>query len=256
MRRSARLPPRYGSRGHAGGADVGVRRVAPTFGKALHLTWSHKAGGRIGVESGAERLTAHMLTLDPRVRRFDTQPFTVDLIDGRLLRTPDEVKAARSKHRDRAGNRFYTPDFGVEWYDDPRSAVEVKLEGHEGAGDYAIAQDILKAYGYRFQRVVIPGNPRHPLHSNVPLVRQAAMRTSLWPSSALLQRIQLVFDGGPLPLGEACPALGISHNLVPVLLASGAIAADLHAQHIYAAMPLQRGDGDLGHLMLIEKVLR
>lgn len=256
MRRSGRLPPRYGSRGLAGGADVGVRRVAPTFGKVLVLTSSPKSGEALAVESDAELLVVDMLTLDPRVKRFDTQPFTVDLIDGRLLLTAEEVSAARARHRGREGNKFYTPDVGVEWHADSRSAIEVKLEGYEGDQDFGPARTILESYGYRFQCVVMPANPTHPLKSNLPLLRQAAMRQDLWPSAELLERIQRLFADGPVLLGKACPALGISPNLVPVLLASGAISADLFSRHIHGAMPLEFADGDLAHLMLIEEVQR
>lgn len=238
MRRSGRVPPRYGSRGSVGGADVGVRRVAPTFGKVLLLTSSAKSSEALAVESDAELLTVDMLTLDPRVKRFDTQPFTVDLIDGRLLRTAEEVSAARARHRGREGNKFYTPDVGVEWHDGPQSAVEVKLEGYEGDQDLGLAQSILESYGYRFQRVVIPANPTHPLKRNLPLLRQATMRQDLWPSAELLERIQGLFAEGPVLLGQACPALGISPNLVPVLLACGAVSADLFSCHIHGAMQL------------------
>ncbi|WP_164962404.1 hypothetical protein [Rubrivivax sp. JA1026] len=91
----------YGTRGRLGGADGGIRRVAPSFGKVLHLTSSDKAGDRFAVESDAERLVSHLLTVDPRVRRFEPQPFTVDLVDGRILRSREAVAEARQKHRQR-----------------------------------------------------------------------------------------------------------------------------------------------------------
>ncbi|MBN6207494.1 hypothetical protein JYK21_13550 [Ralstonia pickettii] len=84
----------------------------------------------MAVESDSERLVAHMLTLDPRVKRFKAQPLTVDLIDRRLLRTREAVTEARARYKDRDGPKFYTPDFEVNWHSISRSIIEVKLEGY------------------------------------------------------------------------------------------------------------------------------
>lgn len=260
MARRGRTPPPYGSRGRPNGVDVGIRRVAPTFGKVLHLTGSAKAGDRLAVESDAERLAVHMLTLDPRVAGLSAQPLTVDLIDGRLLWNPEDVAAARTQHRGRAGPRFYTPDLAVEWHGQGPSFIEVKVEGYEGDEAYAqsllAAARVLEAHGYRLQFAVIPAYPHHPLHSNVPLLRSAALRRDLWPSAELTRKVEQFLAGGAVSVGGVCRALEISPNLIPVLLASGAVSADLFASHIYAAMPLERSDGDLSHLMLIDRVIR
>lgn len=258
MKRSKPITPSYGNRGRLNGADRGVRRVAPTFGKVLHLTGSTKGPERFAVESDAERLVVQLLTIDPRVQRLDPQPFQVDLIDGRVLYSHEEVLAAKAKHRGREGQKFYTPDFRVYWLDRPRSAIEVKLEGYEGTKDYqavlALARDILEANGYHFARLVIPANPRHPLRGNLPLLSTAAGRKDLWPSPALLQRLDQLCEAGPTTAAQLCRALDLSPNLMPVLLASGAVRADLFSQPIFGAMPLEAAYGDLSHLILIHEV--
>lgn len=128
----------YGRRGRLSGADAGIRRVAPSFGKALYLTYSAKTNGLFAIESDAERLVANMLTLDPRVASFRPQPFRVDLLDQRILRTADAIAEARQKHKSREGAKFYTPDFEVVWLDRTRSIFEVKVEGYEGDGHQVV----------------------------------------------------------------------------------------------------------------------
>ena len=248
----------YGSRGRLAGADTGVRRVAPTFGKVRLLTYSEKASGQMAVASDSERLVAHMLTLDPRVKRFKTQPLTVDLIDRRVLRTPEQVAEARTRHKDREGPKFYTPDFEVDWYGFSRSLIEVKLEGYIGDQKYELAlntgAEILEAIGYRFSKVVIPANPKHPLRSNVPLLKQAASRLDLWPSRETIQAIEAICEDRHVYLDKLCRELAISPNLVPALLVSGAVSADVARHAINGKMELEPAFGDLTHLQLLEGV--
>lgn len=239
-------------------ADIGVRRVASTFGKAQFLTYSSKSIGSLTVESDTERLVAHMLTLDPGVSRFQTQPFTVDLIDGRLLKTPEALSEARAKHKFRLGPKFYTPDFAVDWLAYPRSALEVKLEGYVGDDDYAsvlrLATAILESNGYRFVKVVMPVNAKHPLRSNLPLLRKAASRRDLWPDSDLVQKIGTTCQTESITLGALCVALDLSPSLVPALLVSGAVSGDVAGQALNGAMVLAPAYGDLGHLALLDGV--
>lgn len=250
----------YGSRGRIGGADSGIRRVAPTFGKVLHLTSSHKAAGRMAVESEAERIVSHLLTVDPRIRRFAPQPFTVDLVDGRILRTAEEVAQARQKHRKRAGWRFYTPDFEFQQETNPRAVTEVKLEGFEGDTEYESAlgraREVLDAAGYSFSRMVVPADAKHPLRANLQLLRMAGVRTDLRPDEQLLARIEEVCAHGPVALDEFCKALCVPPGLVPVLLICGAVRGDVARQRICGPMRLEAAYGDLSHLHLFETLVR
>jgi hypothetical protein len=199
-----------------------------------------------------------MLTLDPRVKAFQTQPFTVDLIDEKILRLNEEVSEARKKHSKRAGPLFYTPDFAIDWIQLTRSALEVKLEGFEGDEEYQkklqLGASILTAHGYRFSVAVIPRDTRHPYYSSLVLLKQAAGRPELWPDEQQLQKIAQLCSAGPLNLKELCKELGTSPSLVPAMLVSGSVSADISLHHITGSMLLSAAYGDLSHLELIEKV--
>jgi len=258
MRRTQSIKASYGSRGQRlASVDNGIRRVAPTFGKVLYRTYSTKSTGQL-VESDEERLVAHMLTLDPRVRAFKSQPFKVDLIDRRLLQTPDAVIEARIRHKDRHGPKFYTPDFAVDRHSATRSAIEVKREGYDGDDDYKSvlkqAGQILESAGYLFFTAMMPASP-HPLRSNLPLLKKAASRSDLWPSPDLVQRIDAVCAGGHVTLRALCAELHLSPNLIPALLVSGAVSADVAAYSIQGDMVLAAASGDLSHLELLERVM-
>ena len=246
----------YGRRPKLKLTEMAVRNVAPTFGKARYLSYSNKCEGTLVVESDGERLTSHMLTLDPRAKKFWTQPFTVDLIDKRILRTPVEVAEARKKHSKRIGPRFYTPDFGVEWIGLTRSAKEVKLEGFEGDDEYQtrlnLGASIIEDHGYRFSMVVFPRNPRHPFYSSLVLLKQAAGRPELWPDEQLAQRVSEVCSQQTVSLKDLCTRLNVSPNLVPAMLVSGCVSANLATQHLCGTMQLSAAYGDLSHLQLLD----
>ncbi len=246
----------YGRRPKLKLTELAVRNVAPTFGKVRHLTYSTKCRGELVVESDAERFVSHMVTLDPRAKRFWTQPFTVDLIDRRILRSPVEVAEARKKHSKRIGPKFYTPDFGVEWIGLTRSAKEVKLEGFEGDEEYQtrlrLGASIIEAHGYRFSMVVFPRNQRHPFYSSLVLLKQAASRPELWPDEQLAQRITEVCSQQSVTLKDLCTRLNVSPSLVPAMLVSGCVSANLATQHLCGTMQLSAAFGDLSHLHLLE----
>ncbi|AIP51716.1 TnsA endonuclease N terminal [Burkholderia pseudomallei] len=198
-----------------------------------------------------------MLTLDPRVRAFKSQPFKVDLIDRRLLQTPEAVVEARLRHKDRQAPKFYTPDFAVDRHNAPRSAIEVKREGHDGDDNYKAvlkqAAQILESAGYLFSTARMPANP-HPLRGNLPLLKKAASRSDLWPSPDFVERIEAVCAGRHITLRMLCAELDLSPNIVPALLVSGAVGADVASHAIRGEMVLAPAMGDLTHLELLERV--
>jgi hypothetical protein len=258
-----RIRPRstpYGRRSGQKDADTGVRRVAATYGKVLHLTSSPKASDRFVVESDAERVVTHLLTLDPRVQRFAPQPFTVDLLDGRILRTPEEVEAARKRHKGREGRKFYSPDFEVTWLDRPMGALETKLEGFEGDAEYdatlQLAASVLRTGGYDLGKVVVPSGNGNPLRFNLPLLRKAVGREDLLPTKDLIGQVEALLEGGPRTLRQLCSELGLSPNLVPALLVAGVLGADLARQTISGEMLLHAAYGDCTHLCLLDEVAR
>lgn len=252
----------YGRRGTLRVIDAGVRRVAPSFGKQLHLTYSQKAEGIVAVESDAERYVSHLLTLDPEVSWFATQPFTVDLIERRIHRTVADVEAARARYRRVKGQKFYTPDFGVEWqrtgqWGHALTVVEVKLEGYEGDGTdlqrMTLGQHVIEAAGMEFLRVVWPRSQSHPLRTNLPLLMKANQRVDMWPDAATVAAVENAFARGVTTVRELCHALSLSPNLIPYFLVSGLLSANIGEETIRGAMRIELAHGDLGFLSLLRE---
>lgn len=250
----------YGSRGTLLGMDAGVRRVAPSYGRQLHLTYSQKADGVVAVESDAERYVSHMLTLDPEVSLFATQPFTVDLIERRIHRTTADVEAARARYRGVKGQKFYTPDFGVEWQrmgqcGHALTVIEVKLEGYEGNDTdvqrMTLGQNVIEAAGMGFRRVVWPKAQSHPLRTNLPLLMKAKQRVDLWPDEGMVAAVEGAFARGVTTVRELCDDLSLSPNLIPIFLASGLLSANVGREPIRGAMRIELAYGDLGFLSLL-----
>lgn len=250
----------YGSRGMLQGLDAGVRRVAPSFGKQLHLTYSQKADGIVTVESDSERYVSHMLTLDPEVSSFSTQPFAVDLIERRLHRTTAAVEAARARYKRVRGQKFYTPDFGVQWHLSGQSghyatAIEVKLEGYESDEKdlqrMEAGRNVIEAAGIEFLRVVWPRSQNHPLRTNLPLLLKAKQRVDLWPDAVTVAAVEGAFVQGVTTVRELCDALSLSPNVIPSLLVSGLLSANVGQELIRGAMRIELAYGDLGFLSLL-----
>ncbi|MFV8618108.1 hypothetical protein [Ralstonia pseudosolanacearum] len=189
----SRTAASYGRRGRLSAANTGIRQTASTYGKARFGTYSEKAGGHINVESDAERFVAQLLTIDPRVRAFQPQPFCVDLIDQRVLFTRDAVREAWRKHRNVPGAKFYTVDFSIEWLDGFPHAVEVKAEGFEGDEVYwdkvARARPIPAANGYPLRTLVLRSNTVHPVRMNSRVLKQAAYQARAYLTDELVERV-------------------------------------------------------------------
>lgn len=254
-----RTAPSYGVRNRRTGANAGIRQTARTYGKARIGTYAEKADGHITVDSDAERLTGQILSIDPRVRSFKQQPFTVDLVEERLLFTREEVSEARRMRGGRGGAAEYTPDFAVVQADGLQRAYEVKLQGHEGDSAYWAkverARDIMDAYCYPLSTVVVPGDERHPVLVNAQLLKPALKLAHAYLNSELIDRVEQYCAPGPVLQRDLCADLQIPSGLIPVLLVTGVLRADLSHQHICATMELSAAYGDLGHLCLIEKLV-
>jgi len=212
----------------------------------------------MAVESDAERLVGHMLGLDPDIRQFEAQPFTVDLVDRKILRTHDARKEARARHRGRPGPIFYTPDFAALTAFRRQLVIEVKLDSHAGDDEYdvklGLAREVLLSYGYELSKAVLPGNAMHPLHSNVVLLRQAAGRSVAVLQEGWLERIDNLANEGACTVGDFCAGLAISPNLVPALLVAGALSTDLFSHPIRASTPATPAWGGLDHLQLLSRI--
>lgn len=244
----------YGSRGRSAETNPGIRRVAPTFGKAQFRTYSTKASGSLVVESDAERVVAHMLSIDPRIKSFKQQPFTVDLLDCRICRTEEELSLARARHKSESGQKFYTPDFLAHWINGSKISLEVKLEGFHGDEAYKakleIAQSVIRANGHEFLILVIPFRQSHLLRGNLSLLSKAALRND--PIPPLLQSsIEQVCKDDAITVKKLCSILKISPNIVPSLIVRGILYADINQHYINGAMSVRCAYGDLSHLQII-----
>jgi hypothetical protein len=253
-----RSVPSYGVRSRRIAANAGVRLTARTYGKARIGTYAEKAAGYITVDSDSERMVAHILSVDPRVRSFKQQPFTVDLVGERLLFTREEVSEARKMRGGRTGDVEYTPDFATVQLDGLQCAYEVKVQGYEGDERYWAkverAQEIMEAYCYPLYTVVVPANERHPVVVNAQLLKPAIARAHEYLTPDLVDRVECYCESGPVVQRVLCADLQIPTGLIPPLLATGVLQADVAHYHICATLELSAGYGDLSHLCLIEEL--
>lgn len=245
----------YGKRPGLSEVDTGARRVAPSYGKESFLTFGRKSQGLMVVEQDAERLTSHMLGLDPSVVRYQAQPFVVDLVSHAILRTQEQRQQAKARHKGKPGPIFFTPDFLVQLCSRIQRVVEVKLDGYLGDEDYQqklqLAKAVLWDHGYEFTRVVVPISPKHPLRLNVPLLHQAALRKDLRPQPEVYSEVEQLALQGASTVAEFCAGLSVSPSMAPVLLAYGALSMDLHAHQIRGNAPAEPAYGSLDHLQML-----
>jgi len=250
--------PSYGVRSRRTAANAGVRLTARTYGKARIGTYSEKADGHITVDSDPERLVAHILSVDPRVRSFKQQPFTVDLVGERLLFSREEVSEARKMRGRRTGDAEYTPDFATVQIDGLQCAYEVKLQGYEGDERYWAkierARAIMEAYCYPLHTVIVPADERHPVVVNAQLLKSAVAHAYKYLHQDIIDQAERYCESGPVLQHALCADLQISTGLIPPLLAIGVLQADVARRHICATLKLSAAHGDLGHLCLIEEL--
>lgn len=253
-----RSVPSYGVRSRRTAANAGVRLTARTYGKARIGTYAAKADGHITVDSDSERLVAHILGVDPRVRSFKQQPFTVDLVGERLLFTKEEVAEARRMRGGRKGDVEYTPDFATVQIDGLQRAYEVKLQGYEGDDRYWAkierAAAIMEAYCFPLSTVVVPADERHPVLVNAQLLKPAIGRAHELLTPSIVERVERYCESGPVLQRVLCADLQIPTSQIPVLLAAGVLQADVTHHHICATLEVSAAYGDLGHLCMIEEL--
>ena len=251
----------YNKRPGMKGLDEGIRKVSPSYGRTVNFVQSDKkAEQTFAVDGQGERIVAHALSLDPGVSQFQSQSLTIDLIEGCLLWTPEQRREARRKYKDVGGRCLYTPDFLARIADGKGNVLEVKLDRFVGDDEYektlAIASVILVTNGYTFERIVLPSIQTHAVWSNIPLVSQAARRKELYPSQVMVARIEELFNQGAKQARDFLAPLGIGMNMVPVLVAAGAMAVDLLLQPIRGDSPVQASYGGLDHLRVLQRLVK
>lgn len=254
------MQKKYGRRPGLKAVDTGARRSAPTFGREAVLSYAEKGGGVRVFENDAERLVSKLLGIDPRVRRFQPQPFAVDLVEGRLLRTAEQRDVARRQYAGRPGPALYTPDFYAEFCSGRRLALEVKLDRYLGAEPdherIELAKKVLTNYGHEFVRVVMPADLSHQLRSNITLLHHAALRADLRPDDAAVAQIDTLAAQGARTYGDFANGLGVSVNLMPMLVLHGVLAIDLISHRFERRSPMTAAYGSLDHLELMERLAR
>ena len=232
--------------------------MAPTYGRAAVITHVDKGGGTLLFENGAERLVSRLLGLDPRVRHFHRQPFTVDIVERRLLLTAEERNIARQRYAGRPGPSLYTPDFSVEHGNRRFITIEVKLKGFPGQdADHermTQAADVLKHYGHEFLRVYVPDDLAHPLHANTGLMYLASLRKDVRPTGDVVDRVERLADDGARTVADYVVGLGISVDYLPSLLVHGVLSMDTIAHRIEGRAPAAPAYGSLQHLELVERL--
>jgi hypothetical protein len=235
----------------------GVKPVATTFGQVKVASYSDKVdGGHYLGNSVPEHLVGLMLSIDPGISRYVPQPFTVDLVEHRVLRTTLEFKMAKEKYLGMSGPLFYTPDYGLEYVDAGKGSLEVKKFGFEGDAEYdeklICAERIIRAHGHGFKKMVLPCED-HPMYFSVPLLVQAMGRMDLIEEKDMLERVAMLAQRGAVTLKDFGQGLGIGQNLMPVLLAKGVLSADIWNVRLDFRTPAQPADGDLRHLQYFSK---
>jgi hypothetical protein len=247
----------YGKRGRVQEIEPGVRTIAPTFGRARLQTHSLKSG-HIVVDGQAERLVSHLLEIDPSITHFLPQPFSVDLVEQRILRTREQLSQARRNQTRHSGPLLYTPDFCITWASHRKTVLEVKTEGYEGDAVYVsklgVSKAILERHGYEFATIVVPRRDNSALAFNLQLLRQSRLHRA----TLLAKDISCLDDLAPqeLTLGSACAALGCSINHAAILVATGVLSMDVARHHMHTDTLCQRAYGDLSHLSVLGGLLQ
>ena len=250
----------YGRRGANVGLRVGSRLVSTTYGRTSNAVAASKSVDRrpFLVDSEGEQLVAQILDIDPGVVAFRAQGVTVDLVEGTLLQTVEQRNAARTKYRQVAGPCLYTVDYVADLTGSRQCALEVKLDKFVGDDDYHVkvnlARSILSRYGCDLWVVIIPGDQRCPVWTNIPLICQALLHRDLWPSSETLDEIDRLSAAGAVKARDFLRPLGLGPNMLPIMVASGALSADLLEGHLRGDSKVEAAHGDISHLQLIERL--
>lgn len=235
--------------------DLGIRKVASTYGRAVYIVHSSKCNGSITVESDGEQLAAQMLGIDPSVQAFKPQPFVVDLIGGRILRNDQALRAARNEYRLIEGPKFYTPDYEASLIGLGLHAIEVKVDGFTGEADYEVklarASNILAAHGYTFKRMVLPRSRLHPLRVNTPLLFQASTRRDALPSKDQCTEIVEWIGTKTVKLLDLVANGLLQPSLAPVMVTAGILGTDVVGAPINGESLMHSACGDLTHLEIV-----
>ena len=146
--------------------------------RRAHVMCSPKNGFvEVRLESRLEQSVAHALELDPRVRAYRAQPFTLDLSTGERLAEKHPIKPS--------GAVYYTPDFVVD-LDDLQIVVEVKPSAfvQEHKALLESVREALRQQGLRFIVITEADFTGHYLRNAQLLMQYLAQAAPSLPSWA------------------------------------------------------------------------
>ena len=119
-----------------------------------------------------------------------------------------------------------------------------------------LAKKVLTNYGHEFVRVVMPADLSHQLRSNITLLHHAALRADLRPDDAAVAQVDTLAAQGARTYGDFANGLGVSVNLMPMLVLHGVLAIDLISYRFERRSPMTAAYGSLDHLELMERLAR
>lgn len=233
----------------------GVRILGRTSGRPASLYGTEKAG-IAPPESPLEKTIGQLGQLDPRVVSVKGQPFTVDVVTGRLFHSREALLSDRAtREKSLVKLREYTPDFLMQLIDGRKVVVEVKDEKHMGDELYwekvNKAEVIMRANGYHFLVVTMAYEPDHPLVQNAALLTTFMKIHSGQLSPAQVSTLARILDGNSRELREVCTLIDLNFRESPVLILRGHVSIDLKASRVGAQNHVVLAHGDLSHLELL-----
>lgn len=234
----------------------GIRIMGRMSGRPSILYLCKKAGGIIALEAPAEKTVAQLADLDPRIVSVQAQPFTIDVLIGRIFTSREDLLAARLlREKNEVKIREYTPDFLLVTIDGRWLVIEVKLENFPGDAMYwekiEVAKKILRMHGYEFILVTIDREPGSALTQNADLLTAFTSNYEGQISSQQIQTAQAMLEFSPKRLGEVCQTLGISLRESPTLILRGVVKLDLVSARVSAASQIANAYGDIAHLQVL-----
>lgn len=235
----------------------GSRILGQTGGRPAQLFLSKKSAGICPVESPVEKVIGKLADLDPRVRSIHAQPFTIDVVSGRILHTRQDVLLHRqTRQKTDVILREYTPDFHLGLIDGQRVVIEVKNPRYPCEQAYwdkvARAKGVLQTNGYRFQVISMPYEPSTPLIHNADLLASLRLNFKKTVSKALIDTIETEVGGSDSTLGHVAQLAGMTLREAPVLVLLGVVAADISQGYLGAGTPIRLAYGDLQHLAILD----
>jgi len=210
--------------------------------KAAHFSSSSKASGLMQLESKAEADAVAAMTVDPRVKWFNPQPFTFDLNTGRIYDTKDGLikKFKGTGYKPRP----YTPDFRVTLVSGEVFCLEVKntryLKLENGVWPHL---QLLESFGYQLILITERELPEILAQNLCLLINYENVPVSEVPEGLL------TYCETGVPFEDLRERFGISQAEVLTWILSGALRADLSSARLGPKSLISASFGCRKHLM-------